>query len=200
VSERTKRDLLELYGLPADKVVVTPNGVEAAFAPSDAVSQGAYVLAIGAVQIRKNQLAAVEAAAEAGLPIVVVGPVKDEALAQRLRERGADVRGYVSQNDLVELLHGAACLVQASHFEGFGLPLLEAMASGTPVVAVDEPALREVAGEAAVIVPERELAAGIRLAVADRERLRAAGLERAKAFSWRASAELTLAVYRAALR
>jgi len=200
VSERTKRDLLEVYGLPADKVVVTPNGVEAAFAPSDAVSQGAYVLAIGAVQIRKNQLAAVEAAAEAGLPIVVVGPVKDEALAQRLRERGADVRGYVSQNDLVELLHGAACLVQASHFEGFGLPLLEAMASGTPVVAVDEPALREVAGEAAVIVPERELAAGIRLAVADRERLRAAGLERAKAFSWRASAERTLAVYRAALQ
>jgi glycosyltransferase involved in cell wall biosynthesis len=86
--------------------------------------------------------------------------------------------------------------VQASSFEGFGLPVVEAMASGTPVVAVREPALEEVAGGAAVLVDEGDLAEGIRRALDERERLVAAGLERARAFSWRASAEKTLAVYR----
>ena len=73
------------------------------------------------------------------------------------------------------------------------------MACGTPVVAVREPALEEVAGGAAVLVDERELADGIRRALAERERLVAAGLERARAFSWRATAERTLAVYREVL-
>ena len=70
------------------------------------------------------------------------------------------------------------------------------MASGTPVVAVPDPALREVAGDAAIFVEEAELADGIRRALAERDRLVAAGLERARAFSWRSAAERTLAVYR----
>ncbi len=196
VSERTKRDLVELYRVPAEKIVVTPNGVDPAFTPGDTVSQGEYVLAVGAIQRRKNQLAALEAAASAGLPLVVVGPEKDAALAAELRSRGARVEGYVATERLVELYRGAACLVQTSSYEGFGLPLVEAMASGTPVVAVHEPALEEVAGDAAVIVEETNLAYGIRRALVERERLVAAGLERARAFSWRASAERTLAVYR----
>ena len=199
VSERTKADLVELYGLPPEKVVVTPNGVDPAFSPGDSPSQARYALAVGAVQPRKNQLAALSAAATAGLPLVVAGPIRDEPLAAELRARGADVRGYVSQEELVGLLRAAACLVQPSRYEGFGLPVLEAMACGTPVVAVDEPALREVAGDAAVIVAERDLADGIRQAVARRDELRAAGLERARAFSWSATAEKTLEVYLEAL-
>jgi alpha-1,3-rhamnosyl/mannosyltransferase len=85
--------------------------------------------------------------------------------------------------------------VQSSHFEGFGLPVLEAMACGTPVVALDEPALREVAGDAAVFTDEAGLADGIRRALAERDRLAAAGIERARRFSWRTTAEKTLAVY-----
>jgi glycosyltransferase involved in cell wall biosynthesis len=199
VSERTRDDLVRLYGLPAEKVVVTPNGVDPAFSPGSGLSLGTYVLAVGAVQPRKNHLAALAAAEAVPLPLVVAGPLKDEALATRLRDAGADLRGYVSQEELAELYRGAACLVQASHFEGFGLPMLEAMASGTPVVALDEPALREVGGDAAVFVEEAHLAEGMRRAIAGHDELAAAGLERARAFSWRAAAERTLEVYREAL-
>jgi len=204
VSERTKRDLVELYGVPAERIVVTPNGVDPAFrpleqgeeGPSNSLLLGSYVLAVGAIQRRKNQLAALEAASAVGLPLVVAGPEKDPALAQELRARGARVVGHVETERLAELYRGAACLVQASRYEGFGLPVLEAMACGTPVVAVPEPALEEVAGDAAVFVEEAGLADGIRRALAERDRLVAAGLERARRFSWRTAAERTLAVYR----
>jgi len=198
VSERTKRDIVQLYGVSSDQVVVTPNGVDPAFhpAPSDTVSQGSYVLAVGAIQARKNQLAGVEAASAVGLPLVIVGPEKNPALARELRRLGARLEGHVEIERLAELYRGAACLVQASRFEGFGLPVLEAMASGTPVVALREPALLEVAADAAVFVDEGGLTDGIREALRDRERLSAAGLERARAFSWHATAERTLAVYR----
>jgi glycosyltransferase involved in cell wall biosynthesis len=194
VSQRTKSDLVELYGVPEGRIVVTPNGVDPAFSPGQGSHD--YVLSVGAIQARKNQLAALEAAAAVGLPLVVVGPAKDPALASELRDGGARLEGYVETARLAELYRGAACLVQTSRYEGFGLPVLEAMASGTPVVAVPDPALEEVAGGAAVLVDESELAAGIRTALAERERLVAAGLERVKAFEWRASAERTLAVYR----
>ena len=194
VSERTKADLVELYDVPAERIVVTPNGVDPAFSPGPGSHD--YVLAVGAIQRRKNQLAALEAASEVGLPLVVVGPEKDPALAAELRSRGARLEGFVPIDRLAELYRGAACLVQSSRFEGFGLPVVEAMASGTPVVAVDDPALREVGASAAVLVSEDGLAEGVRTALGERERLVAAGLERARAFSWRASAERTLAVYR----
>ena len=195
VSERTRRDLRELYGVPDERIVVTPNGVDPVFTPSDRLLQGDYVLLVGAVQERKNPLAALAAAESAGLPLIVAGPAKDAALAAELERRGARIAGYVAEDELVELYRGAACLIQPSRYEGFGLPVLEAMACGTPVVAVPEPALQEVAGEAAVWAEEHELGEGIRRAVADRERLVAAGLERARLFSWPETARKTLAVY-----
>jgi alpha-1,3-rhamnosyl/mannosyltransferase len=197
VSERTRADLAELYGVGGGKVVVIPNGVGAAFRPGpDAANGGGYALLVGAIQARKEPLAALEAAQAAGLPLVVAGPEKDAALARELARRGADLRGYVDAAELVRLYRGAACLLFPSRYEGFGLPVLEAMACGTPVVATDEPALREVAGDAAVLVPRDRLADGVRRALAERERLAAAGLERARRFSWDEAARRTLAVYR----
>jgi glycosyltransferase involved in cell wall biosynthesis len=195
ISERTKRDLVELYGVPEEKVVVTPLGVDPAFFPGD-TRRGTYLLFVGAIQERKDPLAAVAAASAVGLPLVAVGPEKDARLAEELRLAGADVRGYVPKAELAQLYRGAAALVLPSRYEGFGLPVVEAMASGTPVVATPDEALREVAGDAAVFAEPRALADAVRAALEDRERLVAAGLERARRFSWDETARRTLAVYR----
>ena len=203
VSERTKRDLVEHYGVEPDRVVVTPNGIDPAFGPggpaSDTVSRGQYALSVGAIQERKNQLAALAAAREAEVELVVVGPTKDARVAEQLRANGARLEGYVSTERLAELYRGAACLVQSSRHEGFGLPVVEAMASGTPVVTVPDPALLEVAGDAAVVVPESELARGIRRALEERDHLSTAGLRRARDFTWEATAHATVRVYLEAL-
>src|SRR5205085_11691928 len=180
-----------LYGVVPG---VTPLGVDHAFVPGAAPDS--YLLAVGTVEPRKNPLAAVEAARELGRPLVVAGPVRDEALARELRARGADLRGYVTKEELARLYRGAACLLFPSSYEGFGLPLVEAMASGTPVVAAPDAALREVAGDAAVFVEADSLAEGVRHALAERERIVAAGLERARLFTWEETARLTVAVYR----
>jgi len=195
VSERTKQDLVELYGVDPARIAVTPHGVDAAFGPG-VVRTDSYLLFVGAIQRRKNPLAAARAATELGMRLVVVGPSRDEGLVRELERSGADVRGYVAKEELVELYRGAAALVLPSRYEGFGLPVVEAMASGTPVVAAPDAALREIAGDAAVFVEPAELADGVRSALGRREELVAAGLERAAQFSWEETARRTLAVYR----
>ena len=194
VSERTKSDLVELYGLAPEKIVVTPNGVDPAFVPGRRADS--YLLFVGAIHERKNPLAAASAAAAVGLPLVVVGPTKDAGLAHELERRGAELRGYLDKRELAELYQGAACLVMPSRYEGFGLPVLEAMACGTPVVAAPEPALIEVGGDAALYAEPHNLASAIARALAERERLAAAGLARARCFSWKETARQTVAVYR----
>ena len=198
VSERSKRDIEEIYGIPPDRVVVTPNSVDPVFRPGEAGTRD-YVLAVGAVERRKNQKAALAAAREVGFPLVVVGPERDAQLARELRAGGATLRGHIPTAELAALYRGAMCLVQASRYEGFGLPVLEAMASGTPVVVVSDAALVEVAQGAAVVVEGDGLAEGIRTAIADRDRFVAAGIDRAREFSGRQIAESTVAVYRRAL-
>jgi glycosyltransferase involved in cell wall biosynthesis len=198
VSEATKRDVIDLYGIAPEKVTVTPHGVDPAFSPGDGAG-GGYVLFVGAIQARKDPLAAADAAAAVGLPLVVVGPEKEPGLAMQLRARGADVRGWVEKQELAELYRGAVALVLPSRFEGFGVPVLEAMASGTPVVLSDDAALGEVAGDAGVYAEDGDFGAALRRALDERARWSAAGLERAKGFSWAESARLTADVYRQVL-
>ena len=198
ISQRTKTDLERLYGLPAAKIVVTPLGVDPAFAPGG--TPDSYLLFVGAIQERKNPRAAALAARELGRPLVVVGPEKDAGLAEELRSLGADVRGYVPKDELAGLYRRAACLVFPSRYEGFGLPLVEAMASGTPVVAAPDAALRETADGAVVYAAPDQLVDGIRQALAERDRLVAAGLERARRFTWAETARLTAQTYREVLR
>ncbi len=198
VSERTKRDLIELYHVPEERITVTPHGIDPAFGPGE---EGAhdYLLFVGAIQERKNPLAALEAAQAVGLPLVVAGPEREPALARELERRGADLRGYVEKDELAALYRGAAALVLPSRYEGFGLPVLEAMACGTPVVANPDPALKEVAGDAALYAEPGELPEAIRRAIDERGRLVAAGFARAAGFSWDETARLTLDAYRKAL-
>ena len=195
VSERTKRDAVAMYGIAPDKITVTPLGVDPAFTPGSG-GHGGYALFVGAVQARKDPLAALEAAQGAGVPLVVAGPEKEPGLARELRSRGADVRGFVPTVELAELYRRAVAVVLPSRYEGFGIPALEAMACGTPVVLSDDDALREVAGDAGIY---GDLAEGIRRALADRDRFAQAGLERAKRYSWAETARRTADVYRSVL-
>jgi glycosyltransferase involved in cell wall biosynthesis len=198
ISERTKHDLVELYGASLAKVVVTHLGVDPEFAP-DRERSGEppeeFLLFVGSVEERKNPLAAARAARDLGRPLVVCGPVRDPALARELSELGVELRGYVGKDELASLYRRAACLVFPSRYEGFGLPVIEAMASGTPVVAAPDPAVVEVAGEAAVLVPPEYLAEGVVRALSERERLVATGLERARRFSWLETARQVRDVY-----
>jgi glycosyltransferase involved in cell wall biosynthesis len=195
ISARTKRDLVELYRTPEGKITVTPLAPDPAFRPAG--EHDSFLLFVSAIELRKQPLRAIEAANAVGRKLVVVGPPKDSELTAELARRGADVRGYVPKDELVRLYQSAACLVFPSRYEGFGLPVVEAMACGTPVVAAPEPALQEVAGDAAVFTDD--LAAGITRALAERERLSAAGIARASEFTWRETARLTADVYRRVL-
>jgi glycosyltransferase involved in cell wall biosynthesis len=195
VSDRTRDDLIELYRIPKEKIRVIPHGVDPAFVPGVGTGER-YLLFVGAVQRRKDPWAALEAAQDVQLPLVIAGPEREPTLADELRRRGADLRGYVEKPELAELYRGAVCLVVPSRYEGFGLPVLEAMASGIPVVAARDPALMEVAADAAVYADRGDLAGAILRAVEHRADLRTAGLARAAQFSWTETARRTVEVYR----
>lgn len=186
VSEFTRDELTETLGVSSDRIRVIRNGVDAVFTPSGPAAAGDYVLAVGTLEPRKNLARAVEAARLAGVEVRVVGAVG---------WGGVDVPGWVGRVDdeaLAALYRGARCLVFPSLYEGFGIPILEAMACGTPVVTSRGGATEETAGGAAVLVDPLDveaIAAGIGEAEERSDELAALGLERARAFTWQRAAD-----------
>jgi len=192
VSEFTRDEIVELLGVPRERIDVIPNAVGPPFVADGPAAKGDYVLAVGTLEPRKNQALVQQAA---------------RALAVELRVVGArgwgDVQidgwvGQVPDEQLAALYRGARCLVYPSLYEGFGIPVLEAMACGTPVVTSAGGATEEVAGGAAVLVDPHDvaaIAAGIEEAEARRDDLRSRGIERAARFTWERVATETRAVY-----
>ena len=192
VSEFTRSEVVELAGVPDERIRVVPNGVDAVFTPDGPRADGDYVLAVATLEPRKNLARAVDAARRAGVALCVVGA----------RGWGSvDVEGWVGEvpdAELAALYRGAQCVVYPSLYEGFGLPVLEAMACGTPVVTSAGTAMEEVAGGAAVLVDPLSISAigdGIREAIARREELVPAGLARARSFTWDGAADAVVELW-----
>jgi glycosyltransferase involved in cell wall biosynthesis len=230
-SEHTLRDLVELSGIDERRVTAIPLGVdgdEVRPAAPEAVADvrrrfaidGPYVISLTGIEPRKNIPALIRAWASTpddGRPVLcLVGPVAPwnqagwelvrpviDGLPERTRRRIV-VTGFVSERDKVALLSGAEALLYPSLYEGFGLPVVEAMACGTPVLTSNVAALVETAGDAALLVDPgstEAIAEGMQRLLGDaelRESLRTAGLARAAAFTWEETARRTAEVLRRA--
>jgi glycosyltransferase involved in cell wall biosynthesis len=201
VSEFTRRELVELLAVPDEKIRVVPNAVGADFTPEGEAASGDYVLAVGTLEPRKNLGRLVEAVRRTQRELRVVGARGWGGV--KVEGNGVRWLGEVTDAELARLYRGASCVAYPSLYEGFGIPVLEAMACGVPVVTTRGTAMEEVADGAAVLVDSRdaeEIAAGIERAGLERDVLVARGLERARAFRWDAVAEATVRVYREAAR
>jgi glycosyltransferase involved in cell wall biosynthesis len=199
VSEFTRRELVELLGISEERIRVIPNAVEDAFTHEGPAETGDYVLAVGTLEPRKNLDRLVEAVRRTRTELRIVGAAGWGGV--EVEGNGVRWLGEVSDGELARLYRGAACVAYPSLYEGFGIPVLEAMACGVPVVTTRGTAMEEVADGAAVLVDARDpadIAAGIARAVADRSILVAKGLERARAFRWDTVAAATVDVYREA--
>jgi glycosyltransferase involved in cell wall biosynthesis len=197
VSEATRQDLVELYGVAPDRVRVVPLGVAKPTikaAPPERLGElgveGDFILQVGRIEARKNQVAALDAVEKLdGLKLVVAGPERDGAVAARLRASSrCRVLGPVDQPTLELLYRRAAAVVVPSLYEGFGLPVLEAMARGKVVVAAKTSSLPEVGGEAALYFHDKdELAGVLEIALGDealRKEMAKAARARAAKFTW----------------
>jgi glycosyltransferase involved in cell wall biosynthesis len=196
VSELTRREVVDLAGVDPARVRVVPNGVEEHFAPEGDAAAGDYVLAVGTLEPRKNLRRLAEATRRLGVELRVAGASGWGGVA--VGNDGVRWLGEVDDRELARLYRGALCLAYPSLYEGFGIPVLEAMRSGTPVVTSAGTAMEELAAGAAELVDPHdpsEIAAGIERAVARREELRRLGLERARPYTWAGAAAATSAVY-----
>ena len=202
MSEFTRRELIELLDVPEEKVRVIPNAVGPPFVAEGEAASGEYVLAVGTLEPRKNLPRLVEGFRRAGLNgcRLLVAGMRGWGDVDASGD-GIHWLGSVPDDELARLYRGARCVAYVSIYEGFGLPVLEAMACGAPVVAGRNEAAEEVAGKAAVLVDPLDpdaIAAGLGEAIDRREELRALGLERARAFDWDSVAQATAEVYREA--
>jgi glycosyltransferase involved in cell wall biosynthesis len=222
ISEHSKKDAVDLYGTSPNKIKVIPLGVNKRFHVIndkeylESVRQrynlpNHYLLYVGTLEPRKNLVRLVEAFKHARLDdhiLVVAGKTGwfSEAFFNKLRTLGLGERvlltGFVSDADLPALYAGATAFLFPSIYEGFGLPVLEAMASGIPVICSNAASLPEVAGDAALLLSPYDIngwTEAMENVVHDHilhERLVDSGLQRSRLFSWEQTARLTLEVYR----
>jgi glycosyltransferase involved in cell wall biosynthesis len=221
VSAATRQDLIELYRTPPEKVSVLYHGVTPEFRPVTdpsilnavrhklGLGDVPFILSLGTIQPRKNFQRLIRAFArlEEQFSLVIVGstgweaqPIFDEVAAQGLTGR-VHFPGHVADADLPALYSAAALFAYPSLYEGFGLPALEAMACGTPVVASDRSALPEVVGPAGLLVDPTDIeamAAAMARVLSNPEfsrRLSLAGQKRAAAFTWEAMARQLVEIY-----
>jgi alpha-1,3-rhamnosyl/mannosyltransferase len=218
ISECTRADAVRILGLREESVhVIYPGVAKAYFEPAKAEIErvrGAcglgkpYLLFVGCIEPRKNLEGVVDAWAtlpaevRRDFDLVVAGPLgwNSERMAARLRAPEAEIRylGYVPEEDLPALIAGAAMLLYPSFYEGFGFPVAQAMAAGTPVVTSNGSSLAEIAGDAALLVDPYstgEIADAVRqilFASGLAEQLRARGTERARRFQWQDCARKSL--------
>jgi glycosyltransferase involved in cell wall biosynthesis len=225
ISEFTRRDLVSLLGVSPDRVAVTPLGVSADLGPASEADVAAfcrrhqlargYLLYLGGIDRRKNVPLLLEVMRALGarrpeIDLVLAGRYRDDPdfpdLVARIQRAGLEtsvhLAGFIPDEELAALYSGAGVFVYPSLYEGFGLPPLEAMACGAPVVAADRTSLPEVLGNAAVLADPEDAGEFVEaiLALLDqparRGELRDAGLVRAARFTWEATARATLDAYR----
>ena len=224
-SEYSRQDILRTYRLPPERVTTTPLAASSRFEPvtdthdlSRVLNKYGihrdYILAVGSIQPRKNIARLIRAYTlmlsqhpDNAPRLVVVGKrawlfeETIKAAAVSAASENIVFTGYVPDSDLAALYTGALCFAYPSFFEGFGIPLLEAMRCGTPTITSDRTCFPEVVGDASLIIDpfdEQSIANGLWQMVSDaalREQLRSRGFVRCRLFDWRHTARQTLAVY-----
>ncbi len=226
-SEATKQDLISFYKTDPAKIEVLYSGVDSRFRPiTDQASMERvrkhygipaqpYVLSVGTVQPRKNYPRLIEAVSrlkESDLCVVIVGGKGwlEDPIYESIRQFGMESRvifaGFAADEDLPAIYSGSVCMALPSLYEGFGLPVLEAMACGVPVVTSNLSSLPEVAGDAGILVTPTDLGEivdAIERVISDstlRENMIAKGLQQAQKFSWQTGAQQLNEVYDRLLR
>jgi glycosyltransferase involved in cell wall biosynthesis len=207
VSEAVRREAVSYFGLPQEKVRAVPLAASRLFAhDSFAKPERPYFLFVGTLEPRKNLAMLVDAwrstRIETGCDLVIAGRRRD-SYPELPAVEGLTYLGEIPDEELPKLYVRATAFVYPSHYEGFGLPVLEAMQCGCPVITSKDPAISEVSdGTALQVSSSLDLAGALRNVANQpelRERMRREGLERAKCFSWERTARATRAVYAEAL-